>query len=110
MFVENGGPFLLLLLAALRIGITYGVVEVVEGSRTWNEQRAEWVVVKQRIQSFLMQRVDIDVGGNGVALCFSMRQPGLDNASNTRVMDPMAPFAKRTEARKSHITEEDNVL
>lgn len=99
MFVEDGDPFLLFLLAALRIGITYGIVEFVEGSLAWNEQRAERVVVEQRIQSLLMQCVDIDVGGNGVALGLSMRQPGLNDAGNARVVDPVAPFAKWTEVR-----------
>jgi hypothetical protein len=62
----------------------------------WIEECSKRIVVKYRVESLLVQSINVDIGCNSVTLCLGVRQPGLNIPSNARVMNPVATFAKWT--------------
>ena len=103
MLLERNSPFLLLAahLLCRAVGVAYKIVEIFKGILARRKERPERIVVKQRVKFLLVQSVNINVGCNSVALSFGVGQPGLDSTSDTRIVDPMAAFAKRTAASRS---------
>ena len=74
--------------------VAHKTVQVVECISVQVKELSKWIVVKDRKETLLVKSIDVDVGGDSVALSLGVRQPRLSSASRTRIVNAVATLSK----------------